>query len=137
MQETLFYCALQAVVAEALQSLGLEPLPEDIYGRPGAAPTLGEQFERIGRASLVLAEVRRRLPVSEDDRRLLYRLVDAASHRLEEQRRLIDRQDVPVPPATNPDRPRNPPRTHPPAKADPTRTIRSRRWDPAGKVVKS
>lgn len=84
------YCAdtaLQTAVAEVLESLGLQPDPADVEARPSPARTSREQFERIGRSSYVLAEVRRRLPVSENDRRLLYRLVDAASRRLEDQRR--------------------------------------------------
>jgi len=176
MEETLSYCArpaLQAVVAEALESLGLESRPEDIRAMPGAAPTFAEQWARIARRSNVFALVRQRVPVSEDDRQTVYRLVDAASRRLEGGERpppasalmqptiaeveayanagggccgrfaewLAARRGItPLPPATDP-RPRPPgpraPRSPMPPKSNPTRTIRSRRWDPAGKAVKS
>jgi hypothetical protein len=83
------YCAvtaLQTAVAEVLESLGLEADPADVQARPSQARSSREQLERVALSSAVLAEVRRRLPVSEDDRRLIYRLVDAASRRLEDSR---------------------------------------------------
>jgi len=71
--------ALQTAIAEALAAVGLDLEPDDVLAAPRAAPSLGEQLARVARRSHVLALVRRVVPVSEDDRGLIYRLVDAAT----------------------------------------------------------
>jgi len=137
------YCAdpaLQTALADALSVYGLEPNPLAAARRPEPAGTLAEQMQRIALGSEVLALVRRSVPVGENDRRLIERLVDSACQRLEDGEVLkpaVDRQDVKPMPLHDPRRPPNPPGSAAPAKTNPTRTIRSSRWNTAGKAVQS
>lgn len=137
------YCAdpaLQTAVAAALSFYGLEPNPLAASRRPEPARTFGEQIQRVALGSEVLALVRRSVPVGENDRRLIQRLVDSACQRVEDGELLepvVDRQDVKPAPLHDPRRPPNPPGSAAPAKTNPTRTIRSSRWTAAGKAVRS
>lgn len=136
------YCpdpALPMAVADALESYGLDATPLPASRQPARARTFADQERRISLGSAVLAEVRQEMPVAEDERRLIYRMVDAACARLEEAERpleptadsLVARQDVKpspmTPPSRRPDR-QKPPGTAAPAKTNPSRTIRSVRW---------
>lgn len=139
------YCAdpaLQTAVSSALELYGLEPSPAAVSRRPMPAGSLGWQLRRIELGTKVFALVRRHVRVGEDDRRLIFRLVDSACQRIEdgELPDPDDRQDVQPMPSSNPTRRpdrRNPPGQQAPAKTDPTRTIRSSRWSAAGKAVRS
>jgi len=80
------YCvfpALQTAVAEVLESYGLEPDAAAASRKTPPAATLEDQIERIAVCRLVVAAVDRIVPVGEDDRRLIRRLVDSAQHRIE------------------------------------------------------
>ncbi len=137
------YCAdpaMQTAVSAALEFYGLEPALTAASRRPMPAATFAEQMRRATLGSEVFALVRRSVPVGEDDRRLIYRLVDSACERLEEADVLepvVDRQDVTPAPLHDPRRRPNSPGTAAPAKTNPTRTIRSSRWTAAGKAVRS
>jgi hypothetical protein len=75
------YCAdpaLQTAIVEAFEFYGLEASPAAAHRRPGTARTFAEQMRRIDLGGKVLATVRRSVPVSMDDRRLIERLVDSA-----------------------------------------------------------
>ena len=132
--------ALQTAVSAALESYGLDPIPTDVNRRPQPARTFAAQLRRATLGSEVFALVRQSVPVGEDDRRLIYRLVDSACQRLEDGELLepiVDRQDArPAPTTTNPTRrPTEPSRPSSPTKTNPTRAIRSSRWN--GKAVRS
>ncbi len=139
------YCpdmGLQSAVFATLESYGLEPSPAAASRRPSPARTLTDQLRRIHLAGKVLADVRRWVPVTRNDRWLIERLVDSACQRLEEQEQpAVDRQDVQPPPlTTNPNR--RPPHGKPPGssspmKTNPTRTVRSSRWSAGRKAVRS
>lgn len=137
------YCAdpaLHTAVVDALEFYGLEPSPAAVNRRPMPAGSLGWQLRRIDLGTKVFALVRRHVRVGEDDRRLIFRLVDSACQRIEdgELPDPFDRQDVqPAPLTTNPRRPPNPPGSSSPTKTNPTRTVRSSRWSAAGKAVRS
>ena len=84
------YCAdatMQTVVAEVLESYGLDVIPTPPGRKPPPARTFADQGRRISLGSAVVAEVRREMPVGEDARQFIYRLVDAACARLEESER--------------------------------------------------
>jgi hypothetical protein len=84
------YCidaTLETAVAEALESYGLDVIPVPPGRKLPAAWTYADQSRRISLGSAVLADVRRVMPVAEDDRRMIYRMVDAACARLEEAER--------------------------------------------------
>jgi hypothetical protein len=137
------YCAdpaLQTAVSAALELYGLEPAPTATNRPPLPAATFAGQMRRATLGSEVFALVRRSVSVGEDDRRLIYRLVDSACQRIEEADVLkpaVDRQDVKPAPLHDPRRRPNSPGTAAPAKTNPTRTIRSSRWTAAGKAVRS
>jgi hypothetical protein len=76
--------SLQTAIGSALSFYGLDPSPTAATRRPVPARTLAEQMQRIALGSKVLALVRRSVPVGEDDRRLIYRLVDSGCERLEQ-----------------------------------------------------
>ena len=81
------YCAdpaLETAIVDALEFYGLEASPAVPNRRTPPAGTLGEQMRRTALGSEVLALVRRSAPVGEDDRRLIYRIVDSACQRSEE-----------------------------------------------------
>ena len=132
------YCAnpaLQMAVADVLESYGLDATPFPASRKPPPARTFADQGRRINLGSAVLADVRREMPIGEEDRRFIYFLVDAACARLEASEPaplpLVDRQDVKPSPMTDPSRRpdrQKPPGTAAPAKANPSRTIRSVRW---------
>lgn len=85
------YCAdsaVQTAIAEVLGFYGLEPNPAAASRKPAVASTIGEQFQRLVVAENVVAEVRRRVPIGGDDRRLIFRLVDSARQGVEEADRL-------------------------------------------------
>ena len=75
---------LQTAVSAALEFYGLEPNPFAVNRRPQPARTFGEQMRRATLGSEVFALVRQSVPVGEDDRRLIYRLVDSACQRVED-----------------------------------------------------
>jgi hypothetical protein len=84
------YCVdatLETVVAEVLESYGLEVIPTPPGRKPPPAWTFADQGRRISLGSAIVAEVRREMPVGENDRHYIYRLVDAACARLEEAER--------------------------------------------------
>ena len=84
------YCsdaAMQIAIAEVLQSYGLDVIPTPPGRKPPPARTFADQGRRISLGSAIVAEVRREMPVGEDDRQFIYRLVDAACARLEEANR--------------------------------------------------
>jgi hypothetical protein len=84
------YCparAFESAVDAALESCGLEADHTAANRRPRPADTFAAQSRRLELGGKVLALVRRSVPVGEDDRRLIYRLVDAACARLEEAER--------------------------------------------------
>jgi hypothetical protein len=84
------YCVdatLEKVFAEVLGSYGLDVIPVPLGRKPRPAWTFADQGRRISLGSAVVAEVRREMPVGEDDRRYIYGLVDAACARLEEANR--------------------------------------------------
>jgi hypothetical protein len=84
------YCpdaALQIAIADVLESYGLESNPVPPGRKSPPAWTYADQSRRISLGSAVLADVRREMPVAEDERRLIYRMVDAACARLEEAER--------------------------------------------------
>ncbi|MGB8852869.1 MAG: hypothetical protein WCC69_04820 [Pirellulales bacterium] len=81
------YCAdpaLETAVSDSLEFYGLVPSPTATTRRPQPARTLGEQLHRIDLGRKVLALVRRQVPVGQDGRLLIQRLVDSACQRLEE-----------------------------------------------------
>ena len=85
------YCAdsaVQTAIAQVLGFYGLEPNPAAASRKPAVASTIGEQFQRLVVAENVVAEVRRRVPIGGDDRRLIFRLVDSARQGVEEADRL-------------------------------------------------
>lgn len=75
---------LQTAVSAALEFYGLEPNPFAVNRRLRPARTFGEQMRRATLGSEVFALVRQSVPVGEDDRRLIYRLVDSACQRVED-----------------------------------------------------
>ena len=84
------YCVdatLETAVAEVLESYGLDVIPVPPGRKLPPAWTYADQSRRISLGSAVLADVRREMPVAEDERRLIYRMVDAACARLEEAER--------------------------------------------------
>lgn len=84
------YCAnpaLNNTIVDALEIHGLHPDPAAVNRRPQPAKTLGEQMQRIDLAGQVLALIRRSVPVGEQDRRLIERLVGSACQRVEEAER--------------------------------------------------
>ena len=84
------YCVdatMQTVVAEVLESYGLDVIPTPPGRKPPPAWTYADQSRRISLGSAVLADVRWEMPVAEDERHYIYRLVDAACARLEEANR--------------------------------------------------
>jgi len=84
------YCldsAMQTAVAEVLESYGLDVIPVTPGRKLPPARTFADQERRISLGSAVLADVRRQMPVADDERRLIYRMVDAACARLEDAER--------------------------------------------------
>lgn len=79
--------ALQTAVSAALDFYGLEPHPFAVNRRPEPAKTFGEQMRRATLGSEVFALVRQSVPVGEDDRRLIYRLVDSSCQWLKDGER--------------------------------------------------
>ena len=76
--------AVQTAIAEVLEFYGLEPNPADACRKPAVASTIDEQFRRLAIGKKVVADVRRQVAIDEDDRRLIYRLVDSACQRTEQ-----------------------------------------------------
>lgn len=84
------YCVdatLETVVAEVLESYGLDVIPTPPGRKAPPAWTFADQGRRISLGSAIVAEVRREMPVGEDDRQFIYRAVDAACARLEASER--------------------------------------------------
>jgi hypothetical protein len=81
------YCAdpaLGIAIGESLSFYGLDANPAAVNVRPAPARTIAEQMRRIDLSAKVLARIRTNVPVGADDRRLIERLVDSASVRLED-----------------------------------------------------
>lgn len=76
--------ALERAVDAALRFYGLEVDSAAGGRRPAPAWTFADQTRRIVLGGEVLALVRRSVPVGDDDRRLICRLVDGACARREE-----------------------------------------------------
>ena len=131
---------LQMADAAALKFYGLEPDPFTAYRRPQHARTFGSQVRRANFGSEVLALVRQYVHVGEDDRQLIYRLVDSACQLLEDGEVLkpaVDRQDVKPAPLQDPGNRPNLPGSSAPTTTNPIRTIRSSRWTASRKAVRS
>ena len=91
------YCgatALERAVETVLGFYGLEVDFPAASRRPAPALTFADNARRIDLGSAVLAEVRRQMPVSEADRRAIYRWVDSACARSEEAERRASRNPV-------------------------------------------
>ena len=87
--------AVQTAIAEVLEFYGLEPNPADACRKPAVASTIDEQFRRLAVGKKVVADVRRQVAIDEDDRRLIYRLVDSACQRTEQAEQPGTFLDVP------------------------------------------
>jgi len=86
-QEYRPYGAVQAEIARAMQSLGLRPDWRLADRRPPPAGTFDEQMARIAMSGEVVRLVRQRMPITTNERYLLYRLVDRAMAERERQSR--------------------------------------------------
>jgi hypothetical protein len=107
---------LHTTLSDFLEAHGLNPCPIPTR-RPSPAPTFLKQLERVALTGRALEAIQRRIPVGDDERRMIARLVDVAC---------AERDATPEPatrPPVRPDAPRHSP-------APPT--IRSRRWNRKG-----
>ena len=77
----------QVEIAQAMQALGLRPDWRLADRRPPPADTFDEQTARIAMSREVVRLVRQRMPITNDERYLLYRLVDRAMAERERQTR--------------------------------------------------
>jgi hypothetical protein len=96
---------LHTTLSGFLEAHGLNPCP---------IPTFLKQLERVALSGRAVEAIQRRIPVGDDERRMIARLVDVAC---------AERDSAPAAPPVRPDAPR-----HSPA---PPR-IRSRRWNRKG-----
>ena len=104
---------LHTTLSDFLEAHGLNPCPIPTR-RPPPASTFLKQLERVTLSGRAVEAVQRRIPVGDDERRMIARLVDVAC---------AERDATPAAPPVRPDAPR-----HCPA---PPR-IRSRRWNRKG-----
>jgi|688.fasta_scaffold366225_1 hypothetical protein len=101
---------LHTTLSDFLEAHGRNPCPISTR-RPPPAPTFLKQLERVALSGRAVEAIQRCIPVGDDDRRMIARLVDVAC---------AERDATPAAPPVRPDAPRNSP-------APPR--IRSRRWN--------
>ena len=104
---------LHTTLSDFLEAHGLNPCPIPTRRTP-PAPTFLKQLERVALSGRTVEAIQRRIPVGDEERRMIARLVDVAC---------AERDSAPAAPPVRPDAPR-----HSPA---PPR-IRSRRWNRKG-----
>ena len=104
---------LHTTLSDFLEAHGLNPCPIPTR-RPPPAPTFLKQLERVALSGRAVEAIQQRIPVGDDERRMIARLVDVAC---------AERDSALAAPPVRPDAPR-----HSPA---PPR-IRSRRWNRKG-----